>query len=622
MSFYLHIFKSRFYQIIFYSLLSQLICCWSVAAPLPAKNLCIKADIPVLPPSWEAVTWESDGNDLYIIAQAPLLDSDDKVITYKFDLVVTPQPKMTLIAPKPSTINKEIPSDTLDATGKISLTPYKVKCPEYEEVGNIYLVIIDAQVKRVAFKDALILKADDNIKEYKVDDYHWIDDNLDGDPDADAASTYLPDKVKSYPCSYERKKTVDIKAQFKANNPKLKKIWVQGKSTSTDSKLVFEKKGITLSSGVGVYEKVSKGELVNTVRAYITKNRGTPWGKDDPLKIEWEISLDGVTWADGGKTEHTVYVTLSKPNTKLKNRQETIFNLSCRNGNGKSTHKEVFTRVWEDDIDNLEVKRMVGKVMRYWNLLQDVACFDMKGMLADPEGNTNCAAWAELLFKTMAIHDTPKIEAIGVFPAKALGASGFLIAEWGFGKSMTSGGNFIAESTKAADDVQILAVGEKTVIPNTSTLSEQPYIFPGPNLKIDGVKVGDDNLIDGGLTAKLFPAWPYTSLPYTRGIDPRGSLTGTCKPIKQPDGQNNRVQTPQDFKNHAIILYDNELWDPSYGKGPWAGATPNDVILKFENDAIAGYYKESNNFGNMIRKNDPAKVELKLVNYSDEFYKY
>lgn len=439
----------------------------------------------------------------------------------------------------------------LESGSAVLLAEYKVKTKENDQTGNIYLVAVSAKIKRMAFTNAVILKSVDDKTTYSADSDHWVDDDTDGSPDEDKSAKHPPDKVKSYPCSYKRNVDVNIKAKFKLTNPKIKKIWIRGKSGSADSPLVFDKKEVDVSGGDAVYERTStEGKLVDTVRGYITANRGKPWGINDPLTLKWEFSLDGEddSWSDAGGSQHTVYVTLDAPNEDLKNRQETIFNLSCRTGDKEDTHEAVFSKVWQE-IKGLEVKRMDNQIMRYWNPMQLTAGSSMKAMLAHKFGNGTCGSWAELLLKTLKAHNDPNVKGVLIIPMKTAfpATVGFLTKEWEFTKSISSGVNNKADSKalKEDDDIQTIDEGDETFVqvrrqagtppvyvdedgnpidpttglgptgkPNAIDLvkAEVSFIFPGINLKIDTALKPDDRLVEGdtGNTDWLYSTQTFT----------------------------------------------------------------------------------------------------------------
>ena len=103
----------------------------------------------------------------------------------------------------------------------------------------------------------------------------------------------------------------------------------------------------------------------------------------------------GGAWSKVDETKHQVYLTLADPGTTM--RQETLFYLSAKNADGKTTAAASFTEIWNEFTDR-DVKRIDAVQMKYWDTL--MAPQTLPGMLADSSGDGTCLAWAPLLIKT------------------------------------------------------------------------------------------------------------------------------------------------------------------------------------------------------------------------------
>ena len=125
----------------------------------------------------------------------------------------------------------------------------------------------------------------------------------------------------------------------------------------------------------------------NTVKFY---------NRDDAtaFKLDWEIEVGGA-WSKVDETKHQVYLTLADPGTTM--RQETLFYLSAKNADGKTTAAASLTEIWNEFTDR-DVKRIDAVQMKYWDTL--TAPQTLPGMLADSSGDGTCRAWAPLLIKT------------------------------------------------------------------------------------------------------------------------------------------------------------------------------------------------------------------------------
>lgn len=69
----------------------------------------------------------------------------------------------------------------------------------------------------------------------------------------------------------------------------------------------------------------------------------------------------------------------------------------------------------------------------------------------------------------------------------------------------------------------------------------------------------------------------------------------------------------QSFSNHALVLVENQLYDPSYGAGPFAGANDEERLRNWENASLAEvqYYKSRSDAHPFGQPNTPDKTETK-----------
>lgn len=75
-----------------------------------------------------------------------------------------------------------------------------------------------------------------------------------------------------------------------------------------------------------------------------------------PYTINWEISFDGgTTWKPIATSSNTLYVTRSAPQAEGTNYKwyHTVFDLSCRNAQGKSLDTAIIAKVWSEFTDNV-----------------------------------------------------------------------------------------------------------------------------------------------------------------------------------------------------------------------------------------------------------------------------
>ena len=208
---------------------------------------------------------------------------------------------------------------------------------------------------------------------------HWVD--LNGDCDTGVTGK------RGYSVAYTRNTKPKLKALFKV--PGLPSdITLKMRAKGSDS---IETPEVTAQiSGADVTFPVTESSNAwpNTVKFYDRSDDAKAF------KLDWEIEVGGA-WSKVDETKHQVYLTLADPGTTM--RQETLFYLSAKNADGKTTAAASFTEIWNEFTDR-DVKRIDAVQMKYWDTL--TAPQTLPGMLADSSGDGTCRAWAPLLIKT------------------------------------------------------------------------------------------------------------------------------------------------------------------------------------------------------------------------------
>jgi hypothetical protein len=113
---------------------------------------------------------------------------------------------------------------------------------------------------------------------------------------------------------------------------------------------------------------------------------------------------------------------------------------------------------------------------------------------------------------------------------------------------ISTGDNGIAET--AAEE------GEKQIIPLGKGVPDVPVIGPGPNGVLDTKPAGDDGTLDESVALKL----AGDDHPYLPDVN--------IWPLEGVAGQQ-ATNPPPGFPNHVILKVGGELYDPSYGTGPF-----------------------------------------------------
>ncbi len=180
-------------------------------------------------------------------------------------------------------------------------------------------------------------------------------------------------------------------------------------------------------------------------------------GNNRPLHIIWEMRLrdDGANWHGFDTTEHPFYVTLGAP---VGNPRPywTELKISCLAANGESVPANVIAAIYRPFAArngvtgvNPQMIRANGVTLKYW--YQHEPPNDREpgqensAMLANPQGNGSCKAWAMMLVDMFRLHGINTGRVLSVKPNtglnRAASADGFAIKNWTFDHPPASRGN-------------------------------------------------------------------------------------------------------------------------------------------------------------------------------------
>ena len=347
------------------------------------------------------------------------------------------------------------------------------------------------KIKEVSFSGTKYyeLKSDDVSVTYSAP--HWLDNNGDGD-------TVDMDE-HDYSVAYTRNTKPKIAALFTASN-------LPAGMTTLTMRVVgnngiqngdIETPEVTAQiSGADVTFPVTESSNAwpNTVKFYDRS--------DDPIKafkLDWEIKVDGA-WSKVGDTKHQVYLTLADPVTTAL-RHETLFYLSAKNADGKTTEGDVHDAVWSDFTDR-EVKSVDGTQLTYYESWKIPDNITTPKLLKHRDGE--CTAWAKFFIDLRKVHGIDVANELIQFRIVDFEAdSAFLVEDWHFNEA-----------------------GTKTGILTHPYLNIPQDPFPGLNSF----------------------AWKYTEITDSAGIEGQG----TDNPLSM-------------FRFHYVVLYGGKYYDPSYG---------------------------------------------------------
>jgi hypothetical protein len=232
--------------------------------------------------------------------------------------------------------------------------------------------------KEVEFSNSTIpgwLTSDDTSVTY--DAPHWQDSNDDGDADDPGE--------RKYPIAYVRNTPPTIAGKIKVKPSGLTSVSgfsAKIKVTGPGNIEIDETAATIGTDEIGLPATASTGNFVNEID-YL-----------NPMTLSWEVEVnDKGHWCEAGDTANRTYVTLGVPATTL--RQETLFDIGCRNADGETVAADALAAIWGDFTDR-SVARVDSVQLKYWNPRAG-SCQSLEAMLADAGGNGTCVAWSQLL---------------------------------------------------------------------------------------------------------------------------------------------------------------------------------------------------------------------------------
>ncbi len=453
---------------------------------------------------------------------------------------------------------------------------------------------------------------------------HYKDNNLDGDAD--------DEKDRKFPVAYTRDTTMKVTAKIATANPGGA---VQVRADGPGN-LDLPATAAAFANGVVTLpETALANKLPNTIKFY------------DTFDLVWEVSLDGgTTWKNVGTSRNRIYVTLADPSASPL--YETVLDIGGRNAKEKDKVADAVAEIWKDFLNPIPgVKRKPvnghnkadGAEMKFRPPQNDV-CISMEDMLKEDAAQGACKAWAQLFSETLKAQgiDGAKILKVEADATVTNNAKGLLVKNWKFVQSIgtgpngrrdtptkeddkhfmemdkgapeelcvTPGNNSKLDTPKGGDDEVVNnlfintgadgicnskvegEVDDEQVIPVGNGAPNFPAIRPGDNKTLDSPAKGDDTVKDG-----LYAGVPgLGDFPYRASLDvfPEEGIPG--QGFKDPFSK---------LPDHFVVKYDNKIYDPSYGTGPF------DKESDHENAAIDGI---RNAFGS-IKKQNAAVQELK-----------
>ncbi len=161
-----------------------------------------------------------------------------------------------------------------------------------------------------------------------------------------------------------------------------------------------------------------------------------------PFTIEWQVSFDdGKTWRFVGASMNTLYVTQNTPMNEFNGNDanfkwfHTVFDLSCKNADKKSTETDIISGVWSEFTDHV-VLNYNGDSLFYYKTM-NTPYVTLSTLLKYK--NAECYTFAQLFLALIKIQGIEKqnnyiyIEADGSNVCSGRSVDRFLVKDWVFG---------------------------------------------------------------------------------------------------------------------------------------------------------------------------------------------
>jgi hypothetical protein len=399
---------------------------------------------------------------------------------------------------------------------------------EHEESDNFFASGKDATLYvplfkplEVSFSASMVgdLVSDDTSVTY--DAPHWQDSNDDGDADDPGE--------RKYPIAYVRNTSPTIAGK------------IEVKPTGLTSVNGFSAK--IKIAGPGNIEITETAATIGTDELQLpaTASSGKFENEIDylnPMTLTWEVEVNNEgSWCEAGETGNRTYVTLGAPETTL--RQETLFDIGCRNADGEMDPASATTRIWGEFTDQ-EVKKVDpntgqpnGTQMTYYSSY-DPRDSNGQAVCTAPQlleaNDGQCGSWANLFIRIRQVQGIDDPNEYVLFRSMNFASGeGFVVKNWNFSATGTSGN------------------------------STYPY------LNICPLGNGNPNANAAAVYGQNSYNWAYAEVTDSVGIEGQGT------------------QNPASlFGNHQVTI-SGDYYDPSYG-------VKHASLADIDTNAIDGFF--------------------------------
>lgn len=392
--------------------------------------------------------------------------------------------------------------------------------------------------KEVSFSGSTVgnLIRDDTLVTY--DAPHWQDANDDGDADDSGE--------RKYPVAFVRNTAPTIAGKIDVKPSGLTSVSGFSAKLKVIGPGTIEIPETAATLGTDELELPATGSSGNFPNEIDYMN---------PLTLSWEVEVNNAgDWCEAGETQNRTYVTLAPPATTL--RQETLFDIGCRNADGENVADPAFDKIWSefsdrivsrvDPISGTATRDLTGMV--YWKPSSN-GCVTVTQLLID--GDASCGTWAEFQVETL--------KALGINTAvvstvNAPLPTNYTNAVAAYKTHANFSGNvywYSFNGTNGSNVPANLAPGDRVLAFESNNGVNEGIFF------VKQLNLGNS---------------PILAIPPNNAGFPNSASVAQGNP-------NARAW----FGNHAIVKYNNKYYDPSYG------GTEKSSGLLWEDNALQFY---------------------------------
>ena len=277
------------------------------------------------------------------------------------------------------------------------------------------------------------------------------------------------------PVAYVSGTAPSVSASFTfqcANAP----AFVHLKGEASDSITFPSQKAILSNTGSGTY----KLDYPETAGSHVFKKEVVRFFK--PFTINWQISFDnGNSWRNIEETQNTLYVTYKTPQAEAGEFGwfHTVYDLSCRNAQTKTTEQDIIAGVWNEFTDQIVLNYNNDSLFYYKNLSTPYVTLATLLKYRDAE----CYTFAQLFLASLKIQGIVRtnnyiyIEAKG--NACGYAVDRFLVKNWAF--------NTTSSAPCSSFSYKSTGIKKQPGIPGSCTITPASHFGNHQIAKIDGV---------------------------------------------------------------------------------------------------------------------------------------